>query len=74
MHRPDGGSRTRPRGDQITLTGRIRKVENGTTLGRAWSLITLDLPDGATLTSVLGAHRRVTLLPDLPDAGCPARN
>ena len=52
-------------GSEVTFRGRLTRVENGMTGGRGWSRITLVPEDGTPpLTSVLGSHRRVELLPE----------
>ncbi|MFZ3555831.1 hypothetical protein [Streptomyces sp. BH055] len=53
-------------GEPVTFTGTLMAVANGRTAGRAWSKVTVTVTAPATgrpvtITSVLGAHRTVTL-------------
>ncbi|MEY9963378.1 hypothetical protein ABIA33_001411 [Streptacidiphilus sp. MAP12-16] len=59
-------------GSQVTFRGRVVTVANGMTFGRGWSQITLDPDDGMPrVTSVLGGHRHVELLPEPGSADRP---
>lgn len=44
--------------ETITVRGTLTAVQNGGTMGRAWSRVTVD----DTTTSVLGAHRTVRVI------------